>query len=81
MALISKLDFEIAKMEKDRLIDEELGLDDYDYDDYEIDMRNRLNEYREQRKIDFQYDLALLEIEYNLKRDLEKYKYELSKNR
>ena len=79
MALISKLDFEIAKMEKDRLIDEELGLDDYDYDDYEIDMRNRLNEYREQRKIDFQYDLALLEIEYNLKRDLEKYKYELSK--
>ena len=64
-----------------RLIDEELGLDDYDYDDYEIDMRNRLNEYREQRKIDFQYDLALLEIEYNLKRDLEKYKYELSKNR
>ena len=81
MALIIKLDFEIAKMEKDRLIDEELGLDDYDYDDYEIDMRNRLNEYREQRKIDFQYDLALLEIEYNLKRDLEKYKYELSKNR
>ena len=81
MALISKLDFEIAKMEKDRLIDEELGLDDYDYDDYEIDMRNRLNEYREQRKIDFQYDLALLEIEYNLKRDLEKYKHELSKNR
>lgn len=81
MALISKLDFEIAKIEKDRLIDEELGLDDYDYDDYEIDMRNRLNEYREQRKIDFQYDLALLEIEYNLKRDLEKYKYELSKNR
>ena len=81
MALISKLDFEIAKIEKDRLIDEELGLDDYDYDDYEIDMRNRLNEYREQRKIDFQYDLALLEIEYNLKRDLEKYKHELSKNR
>ena len=81
MALISKLDFEIAKIEKDRLIDEELGLDDYDYDDYEIDMRHRLNEYREQRKIDFQYDLALLEIEYNLKRDLEKYKYELSKNR
>ena len=81
MALISKLDFEIAKIEKDRLIDEELGLDDYDYNDYEIDMRNRLNEYREQRKIDFQYDLALLEIEYNLKRDLEKYKYELSKNR
>ena len=81
MALISKLDFEIAKIEKDRLIDEELGLDDYDYDDYEIDMRNRLNEYRKKRKIDFQYDLALLEIEYNLKRDLEKYKYELSKNR
>ena len=60
MALISKLDFEIAKMEKDRLIDEELGLDDYDDDDYEIDMWNRLNEHREQRKIDFQYDLALL---------------------